>query len=37
MWPWWIDVMLSAGGVATVGLAVTWLIINHYSRGMNLD
>ena len=37
MWPWWIDVMLSAGGVATVGLAVTWLIINHYTRGMNLD
>jgi hypothetical protein len=37
MWPWWIDVMLSAGGVAVVGFAVTWLIINHYARGMNLD
>jgi hypothetical protein len=37
MWPWWIDVMLSAGGVAAVGLAVTLLIINRYTRGMNLD
>lgn len=37
MWPWLIDFMLSAAGVAVVGLAVTLLIFNRYTRGMNTD
>jgi len=37
MWPWWIDVVLSAGGVAFVGLAVALLAVNRLTRGMNLD
>jgi hypothetical protein len=37
MWPWWIDFMLSAAGIAVVGFAVTLLILNRYTRGMNLD
>jgi hypothetical protein len=37
MWPWWIDVLLSAGGVAIVCLAVALLAINRLTRGMNVD
>ncbi len=37
MWPWWIDFVLSAGGVAFVGLAVALLAVNRLTRGMNLD
>ena len=37
MWPWWIDLMLSVGGVAVVGLAVALLAVNRLTRGMNLD
>ncbi len=37
MWPWWIDFMLSAGGVAIVGLAVGRFALYRFTRGMNLD
>jgi hypothetical protein len=32
MWPWGIDFMLSAVGVAVVGLAFIRLIFNHLMR-----
>jgi hypothetical protein len=37
MWPWWIDAVLTAGGVGLVGLAVALLAVNRLTRGMNLD
>lgn len=37
MWPWWIDFVLSAAGVAIVALAVALLAVNRLTRGMNLD
>jgi hypothetical protein len=37
MWPWWIDALLSAGGVAIVALAVALLAVNRLTSGMNLD
>jgi hypothetical protein len=37
MWPSWIDVLLSAGGVAIVGLAAALLVVNRLTRGVNLD
>ena len=37
MWPWWIAFVLSAGGVAIVGLAVALLAVNRFTRGMLLD
>jgi hypothetical protein len=37
MGPWWIDVLLSVGGVAVVCLAAGLLAVNRLTRGMNLD
>jgi len=34
---WWIDFMLSAAGVAVVGLAIILLMVNRYTRGINMD
>ena len=37
MWPWWIDVLLSAGGVAIIALVAGRIVLDRYTRGMNLD
>jgi hypothetical protein len=37
MWAWWMDVLLSLVGVALVGLAAGRIVLDRYTRGMNLD
>ena len=37
MWPWWIDVLLSVGGIAVIGLVAGRIVLDRYTRGMNLD
>jgi hypothetical protein len=37
MWAWWMDVLLSLVGVALVGLAAGRIMLDRYTRGMNLD
>ena len=37
MGSWWIDVLLSAVGIALVGLAAGRIVLDRYTRGMNLD
>ena len=37
MWAWWMDILLSLVGVALVGLAAGRIVLDRYTRGMNLD
>lgn len=37
MWAWWMDVLLSLVGLALVGLAAGRIMLDRYTRGMNLD
>ena len=35
MWPWWIDVMLTAGAVGVAAYALVLLKFNRLTRGLN--
>ena len=35
MWPWWIDIMLTAGAVSVVAYALVLLKFNRLTRGLN--
>ena len=37
MWAWWMDVLVSVVGIALVGLAAGRIVLDRYTRGMNLD
>ena len=37
MWSWWIDITLSVVAISVVGLAVSLLVLHHFTRQIRMD